>query len=60
MVLVVDRMVFKVEKDDGRDEMMEKVMSLSSRVRLRLEMVLAERMRALIWGSRGSDLESVL
>ena len=34
VVLVVDRMVFKVEKDDGRDEMMAKVRSLSSRVRL--------------------------
>jgi len=58
--LVVERIVFRVEKEDGRDEMSANARSLLSRVRPRLEMVLAARMRALIWGSRSSDSESVL
>jgi hypothetical protein len=58
--LVVERIVFRVEKEAGRDEISANARSLSSSVRLRLEIVLAAQMRAFIWGSRGSVLESML
>jgi hypothetical protein len=57
---VVERMVFSVEKEDGREEISANARSLSSSERPRLEMVFTARIRALIWGSRGSDSEIVL
>jgi hypothetical protein len=58
--LVVERMVLSVEKEDGREEISANARSLSSSERPRLEMVFVARIRALIWGSRGSDSERVL
>jgi hypothetical protein len=46
--LVVERMVFRVEKEDRRDDMSANARSLSSRVRPRLEIVFAAWIRALI------------
>ena len=60
MGLVVESMVFSVEKEDGREEISMNARSLSSSERPRLEMVFAAQIRALIWGLRGSDSERVL
>jgi hypothetical protein len=56
----VDRIVFRVDNDEGREEITAQATNLSLSLSPRLEMVQAALIRALIWDSRASELERVL
>ena len=57
--LILERIFFKVPIEGGRGDMMANVTSLSLRGSLRVVTLLAARRMVLIWGWRGSLLESV-